>query len=866
MKKVSLFLVLSVALVICLSSQAVSNTDYTLYVISNNGGSGSSPSDTVYLEAYDVINQSIALIQTYGLPWAGNGPVGIALDEKHERVFVTYEFQDSIWAFNAKNFDLLYSVGVPGANDLSGIVIDTVHDSLYVVERYGSVVYIFNTSTVPITYVGARSITGFTTDYGALGLAFDRVQNRLYVTEMDWFWDLTTTVYVYDPTAWGSPVTTYNMGGPAAGIAVDDSDSPDSVLIYTTSLATGTPALRKYNTSDGSVTVLNFDYHPTGVTVNPVTDLVYVTTSSYMSKPTSGPSITVIDGATMTPTDTVYLGSGWIPTDLFVGAMKFLPTWPVHVPDDTCVYQGKMACIPVYLDSLPSWDVYSAQWVLEYDEAVLHATHATTENSIAEAWGDPTYNIGTGWIAIGMAGTVPLDSAGVLVWVCFDVVGDIGDTTLLTFRDSLIILNDSTFEAREGIVRVCPEEYMICGRVRYCLNDEPVRCAKMILSGGEDDTVHANANGIYKFLHLPAGLDYTLKAKKVDDFRGAITAFDASLVLRYVVSLLDLTPCQLISGDVTGNCWVNAYDASFILKRVVHLIPQFPIGKDWKFIPDDFPLDTLNWCTAPDSIFYGNLSEDWCFEDWKGILYGDVSGNWDGIPLSAESGSLPDVLSRLAVRELVVNPGEEFVVPIQVEDISEVYAVELNLTYDNSLLSLVSVTPGDLLSGYYFERNLSYGEIRLAMAGASPIQGSGDLVNLTFKVLPQAQEGMTTQLEVNRFCLNEISAGGLAFSISIGSGTTTHPMEFSLSQNYPNPFNPETEIGFTVPVACQVQLKIYNVAGQLVKVYQGDYGAGAHSISWDGTNMKGENVGSGIYFYRMEAGNFVQQKKMVLIR
>ena len=536
----------------------------------------------------------------------------------------------------------------------------------------------------------------------------------------------------------------------------------------------------------------------------------------------------------------------------------------VWIPD-TCVYQGKMACIPVYLDSLPPWSVYSAQMVLLYDESVIQATHAATENSIAELWGTPTYNIGTGWIAIAMAGTVPLDSTGVLVWVCFDVVGDIGDTTLLTFEGDHAILNDSTFMAKEGIIRVCPEEYDICGRVRYCLNDEPVDSAQMMISGGKDDTVYTDAGGNYQFTNLPVGLDYVVRGDKADDDRGAISAFDASVVLRYVVGLLDLSACQMIAGDVTGNCWVNAYDASFILKHVVGLITQFPVGKDWKFIPDDFSLDTTNWCTAPDSIFYEDLSEDMCCEDWKGILYGDLSGNWYNV-LVVQRDHPEDVLSRLVVREIQVNPGDEFVVPIQVEDIFEVYSAELTLSYDNSLLSLVSVAPGELLSGYYFEKNLIPGEIRLATAGTQPIQGSGELVNLTFKVLPQAQEGITTELQVSHFCLNEASSGGLAFSVSIGAGAATHPMDFSLSQNYPNPFNPETEIGFTVPVACQVQLKIYNVAGQLVKIYQGDYGAGVHSISWDGTNLKGEDVGSGIYFYRMEASNFVQQKKMVLMR
>lgn len=243
-----------------------------------------------------------------------------------------------------------------------------------------------------------------------------------------------------------------------------------------------------------------------------------------------------------------------------------------------------------------------------------------------------------------------------MVWVCFDVVGDIGDSTLLAFKDDHIILNDSTFMAKGGFIRVCPAEYEICGHVRYCLNDEPVDSAQMMISGGKDDTVSTDVNGFYQFTHLPMGLDYLVRGDKTDDDRDAISAYDASMVLRYAVALLPLTGCQMIAGDVNGNCWVNAYDASFILKYAVSLITQFPVGKDWKFIPADFDLDTLNWCTAPDSIPYDSLHEDLCSEDWKGILFGDLSGSW-GIPPFVGRDHQGDVLSKLVVKDIQVDPG-----------------------------------------------------------------------------------------------------------------------------------------------------------------------------------------------------------------
>lgn len=93
------------------------------------------------------------------------------------------------------------------------------------------------------------------------------------------------------------------------------------------------------------------------------------------------------------------------------------------------------------------------------------------------------------------------------------------------------------------------------------------------------------------------------------------------------------------------------------------------------------------------------------------------------------------------------------------------------------------------------------------------------------------------------------------------------PEEFVLEQNYPNPFNPSTTIRFALPAASQVSLKIYNARGQLVRtLVSGNYESGVHEIRWDARNDLGETVSSGMYFYRMQAGNFVESRKMVLLR
>jgi len=88
------------------------------------------------------------------------------------------------------------------------------------------------------------------------------------------------------------------------------------------------------------------------------------------------------------------------------------------------------------------------------------------------------------------------------------------------------------------------------------------------------------------------------------------------------------------------------------------------------------------------------------------------------------------------------------------------------------------------------------------------------------------------------------------------------PVKFSLHQNYPNPFNPSSKISFDLPVSSVVRIKVYDITGRQVTTLADEFKqAGIYEVTFDGTNLA-----SGIYFYKMEAGTFIQSKKMVLIK
>jgi len=93
------------------------------------------------------------------------------------------------------------------------------------------------------------------------------------------------------------------------------------------------------------------------------------------------------------------------------------------------------------------------------------------------------------------------------------------------------------------------------------------------------------------------------------------------------------------------------------------------------------------------------------------------------------------------------------------------------------------------------------------------------------------------------------------------------PSHFELKGNYPNPFNPETVIKFNLPQDSRVTLRVYNILGQVVNTVVDEVlPAGAHAVVWDGKNEQGKDVASGVYFYRIKAGDFESTQKMTLLR
>ena len=96
---------------------------------------------------------------------------------------------------------------------------------------------------------------------------------------------------------------------------------------------------------------------------------------------------------------------------------------------------------------------------------------------------------------------------------------------------------------------------------------------------------------------------------------------------------------------------------------------------------------------------------------------------------------------------------------------------------------------------------------------------------------------------------------------------TSRPGAFSLEQNHPNPFNPSTTIRYRLPAAAQVDLRVFDALGRPVRhLVEGRQEAGVYTAVWDGADDRGGQLASGVYFYRLSAGQHSQTRRLVLLR
>jgi hypothetical protein len=154
----------------------------------------------------------------------------------------------------------------------------------------------------------------------------------------------------------------------------------------------------------------------------------------------------------------------------------------------------------------------------------------------------------------------------------------------------------------------------------------------------------------------------------------------------------------------------------------------------------------------------------------------------------------------------------------------------------------------------------------MSEGGATASMASADTVTVEFSVPSRAPEVIRHGLLSLRGTLPAPGGGGSTLSSRVPSSTPERPLTFALHQNLPNPFEMSTTVSFDLPVTAPVRLRVFDAQGRLVRVLaEGSTEPGYHRRTWDRTDERGERVAPGVYLYRLEAGAFRAQRKLIVL-
>ncbi len=339
------------------------------------------------------------------------------------------------------------------------------------------------------------------------------------------------------------------------------------------------------------------------------------------------------------------------------------------------------------------------------------------------------------------------------------------------------------------------------------------------------------------------------------DGGGTYTLGDGLLLLNYIFSGSPVPSC-LDAADYNDDDSITLGDALNLIYWYVGepgVDPPAPPGTTCGYDPI---------CDALDCIWH-----EYCMGDRGGLAY-EPPVSMEGAP------------NRLVVGETEVSKDGVVVVPVDLVNSEALCGFEYTITYDPKLIAAQAVDDSGLITEKFglFAPYIDVKAGKIKVGNVPDLEmkkmlaaGKYRVANIGFQlVVEELKAAIPLKLEnavlydslVNQLPTEWIDGlikptGGLAKPVG-----SSLPEEFGLSQNYPNPFNPITEIRYALPCDCRVKLEVFNIGGQrVVTLVDENQKAGYKTARWDASFHA-----SGIYFYRLQAGDFTQAKKMILLK
>lgn len=361
-----------------------------------------------------------------------------------------------------------------------------------------------------------------------------------------------------------------------------------------------------------------------------------------------------------------------------------------------------------------------------------------------------------------------------------------------------------------------------------------------------------NSDSTYAITNISADSFYTLTPFKsgnlVTNGINAIEGTDLNLITTLLDNRITPTGFQFLASDVNCNNKFETNDKE-VLDYYLRTTPKPDTGQvaQWRFIRRPINFDAAD--------------RNHLIQDYVAVLGGDTNGSWGGAGGVSKAHSNAGIYPFLS--DVKLAPGEQFTLPLRLGSVQALVTASFNLEFDAKQLAMVRIEKNKILADYNLEHKLIGGSLQASLwrANSSNV-ATDDIGFITFRAIGQV--GDSSLLILKDFSVNQEVNLQATARIKLVKKV---PEQFFLTQNYPNPFNPTTRIKYGLPKDEQVRFEIFNIVGQVVlTVMDKRQEAGYYDLEWNGTDHNGRNVPTGVYFIRMKAGQFLQVRKLTVLR
>jgi hypothetical protein len=387
--------------------------------------------------------------------------------------------------------------------------------------------------------------------------------------------------------------------------------------------------------------------------------------------------------------------------------------------------------------------------------------------------------------------------------------------------------------------------------------------ATMILESAEQMLEATNEEGRYVFAEMPIGGSYKLSGVKNDDNMNGISTLDLVLIQRHILGIEKLkSPYLYIAADVNNDLKITASDLVELRKLILGVNSKFTNNTSWRFVDKGFtfpdPSNPLG-NSINESYDIVNLSADMDI-NFVAVKTGDVNGSVKANVNNVTTEPRSNSTLNLSTEVKSFSKGDLVNITLTADQKIALSGLQFTLAFDSEMVELKDLVGVDFDIN---DNNLGLSKINEGLIAFSWNKDNAvDLNQLMTLTFIAKKDGSTESLlAVNSDITKAEGYDSELEFVNVVLRNTKSTVGFDLFQNTPNPFSATTSISFTIPQASNVNFKVYDVTGKVLKLINKDFTAGTHTINLDKTQL-GQ---SGVLYYQLEAGQYVATKKMVVI-